>query len=205
MHGCSNRGDSISKMAATAAILKIYFRLLLQNCLSDWAEIWYGASGQPVDARLFKSWRFDIQYGCHGGHLENLFSTSSPEPLVGLSWNLVWSIGTTSRCTVVLIVAVRYPIWAPQRPSWRSIFDFFSRTACQIELKFGMEHWHNQWMHGRSNCEDSITNMAAMVAILKIYFRLPLQNRLSDWAKIWYGASGQPVDTRLFKSWQYYI
>ena len=153
MHGCSNCGDLISNMAATAAILKIYFRLLLQNSMSDWAEIWYGASGQPVDARLFKSWWFDIQYGCHGGHLENLFSTSSPEPLVGLSWNLLWSIGATSRCTVIQIVVIQNPIWPPRWPSWKSIFDFFSRTACRIELKFGMEHWYNQWMHGRSNCE----------------------------------------------------
>ena len=107
-------------MAATAAILKIYFRLLLQNRLLDWAEIWYGASGQPVDARLAKSWQYDIQYGCHGSHLENLFSTSSPEPLVGLSWNLVWSIGATSRCMVVQIVVIRYQIWLPWRPSWKS-------------------------------------------------------------------------------------
>ena len=144
MHGCSNSGVWTSNMAAKAAILKIYFQLLLQNRLSDWAEIGYGAWGQPVDAWLFKSWRFYIQYGRHGSHLENLFSTSSPEPLVGLSWNLVWSIGTTSRCTVVQIVAIRYPIWPPWRPSWKSIFDFFSRTACRIELKFGMEHRDNQ-------------------------------------------------------------
>ena len=53
-------------------------------------------------------------------HLENLFSTSSPEPLVGLSWNLVWSIGATSRCMVVQIVVIQYPIWPPWRPSWKS-------------------------------------------------------------------------------------
>ena len=32
-----------------ASILKIDFWLLLQFRLSDWAEIWYGASEQPVD------------------------------------------------------------------------------------------------------------------------------------------------------------
>ena len=116
---------------------------LLPNRLTDQLQTWCGPSGQWVGSRLFKSFWSDIQYGRHGGHLENLFSTSSPEPLVGLSWNLVWSIRTTSRCTVQ-IVAIRYPIWPPWRPSWKSVFNFFSRTTCRIELKFGREHWDNQ-------------------------------------------------------------
>ena len=63
----------MSNMAAMAAILKIYFRLLLKNCLSDLAEIWCEAFGQLVDLKLYKSCQFDIQYGRYGSHLENLF------------------------------------------------------------------------------------------------------------------------------------
>ena len=40
---------------------------------------------------------------------------------------------------VVQIVAIRYPIWPPRWPSWKSIFVFFSRTTGPIEVKFGME------------------------------------------------------------------
>ena len=33
-----------------------------------------------MDQKWLKSFRLEIQVGRHGGHLENLFFTSSPEP-----------------------------------------------------------------------------------------------------------------------------
>ena len=93
----TNHPDSLSNMAAIAAILKINFWLLLQNRLSDWAEIWCKASGQLVDHIFIQIILYLISnIACHGSHLENLFLTSSPEWLVELSWNLVWSISTTN-------------------------------------------------------------------------------------------------------------
>ena len=147
MHCYSYRSDSISNMAATAAILKIYFRLPLQNRLSDWAKIWYGALGQPVDTRLFKSWQYDIQYGRHGSHLENWFMTSTPEPLVRLSWNLIWSIRATSRCMDVQKVVIWNPMWQPWRPFENLIKLFLqNRLSDWAEIWCGtLRQWVGSW------------------------------------------------------------
>ena len=45
----------------------------------------------------------------HGGHLEILQTTPSPEPKVGLSWNLKGGIGATWRFRIAKIVLFQYP------------------------------------------------------------------------------------------------
>ena len=78
-------------MAAMAAILKIYFSLIL--CRSE------------------------IQDGRNGRHLENLFFTSSPEPKGQLTPNLVGGIGVTYRSKIAKIMPIVKPGWAPWQPS----------------------------------------------------------------------------------------
>ena len=57
----------------------------------------------------------DIQDGRHGGHLENLFFASSPEPKGQLTQNLVGSIGVTRRSKIAKIVPIVNPSWPPFR------------------------------------------------------------------------------------------
>ena len=59
----------MSKMAAMAAILKIFKRHQLPNGKSDSAETWLGALGRHGESELLKSFRSDIQDGRYGGHL----------------------------------------------------------------------------------------------------------------------------------------
>ena len=133
------------KMAAMLAVLKIYFSLLLLNRKLNWLETWKEESGwlvsnnsswmleqidsqlgrnhrEEVDQKELKSFQSEIQDGHHGGHLENLFFASSPEPKGQLTWNLVGSIGETCRSKIVKIVPIWNPSWPPWRPSWKSIF-----------------------------------------------------------------------------------
>ena len=82
----------------------------------------------------------DGQDGHHGGHLENLFFASSPEPKGHLTWNVVGSIWMTCRLKIAKIVSIRNPRWPLWRPSWKSIFRFFSWTKRPIDLKLGRKH-----------------------------------------------------------------
>ena len=56
----------------------------------------------------------DIQDGCHGSHLENLFFASS-ELKGQLTRNLVGSIGVTCRSKIAKIVPIVNPSWLPFR------------------------------------------------------------------------------------------
>ena len=62
------------------AILKIFHCYLLPNGKSDWAETCWKSLEQHVDLEFLDSLRSDIQDGHHGGYLENLKTTSAPEP-----------------------------------------------------------------------------------------------------------------------------
>ena len=71
--------------------------LLLPNHWADWAEIWFGALGQLVDLKLYKSGRCPFLGPLKGTFYKKLKMTSCPKSLGRLSWNLVWSIEATSR------------------------------------------------------------------------------------------------------------
>ena len=53
----------------------------------------------------------EIQDGRHGGHLENLFFASSPEPKSQLTPNMVGSLGVTCRSKIAKIVQIGNPRW----------------------------------------------------------------------------------------------
>ena len=73
----------ISKMTATAAVLKIFKPHLLPNAKADWAKTWSGAFKQHGDSVLLKSFHSNVQDYGNGGHLETAQIKSPPEPL---SW-----------------------------------------------------------------------------------------------------------------------
>ena len=120
-----NCADWKSKMAA---ILKIYFLLLLLNRKANWLQTCWEALWWLVDQKQLKSCRSEIQDGRHGGHLENLVFASSPEPKGQLTSNLLGSIGVTCRSKIAKIMPIGNPRWPPWPPSWKSIFRFFSWT-----------------------------------------------------------------------------
>ena len=65
-------------MATMMAILKIFFSLLLLT--KKPVDLKLGRKHwDDIDQKWLKSFRLEIQDGCHGGHLENLFFSSSPE------------------------------------------------------------------------------------------------------------------------------
>ena len=66
-----------------AAMLK-FFRRHLPNFKLDWAETWWEVLERHRDSELLKSFRSDIQDGCHGGHLESLL------PNHMLDWAETW-------------------------------------------------------------------------------------------------------------------
>ena len=171
------------------AILKIYYSTFLQNCSLYWAEIWCGASGQLVDLKLYKSCQFDIQYGGHRGHLENLFFTFSAKLLVILSWNY----GASGQL-------VRLKLY--------KLCRFHIQSGCHgghlenlfltLLLQNHFLYWAEIWFRASEQlidlmlyklCWFSIQN-GHMEAILKNYFQLFLQNCLLYWAEILCWASG---------------
>ena len=79
-------------MATMSTILEIYFEFLL-NRKANWLDWKYWAD---VDHKKLKSFHSEIQDGCHGGHLENLFWASSPEQKDQLMLNLVGNIRATA-------------------------------------------------------------------------------------------------------------
>ena len=117
------------------AIFKLSKPNLSPNRKSVCAETWWEALKQHGNSELLKSFRSDLQHGRQSGHLETLQMTSAPELYVGLSWNVVGSIGKTWRFRIAKIVPFRYPNWPPRRPSWNSSNDIFSQTVCWIEPK----------------------------------------------------------------------
>ena len=60
-------------------------------------------------SKIAKIVRSEIQDGCHGRHLENLFFASSPEPKGELTPNLLRSIGVTHRPKIAKIVLIGNP------------------------------------------------------------------------------------------------
>ena len=68
------------KMATMAAILKFFKQHLLPNRKLDWPETWWEALAWHRDSELLKSFLLSIQNGRLGGYLENLETTSAPEP-----------------------------------------------------------------------------------------------------------------------------
>ena len=70
----------MAAVAAKAALLKIYFSLLVLNQKTNCLETMQEAAGWPVDQKWLKSFRTEIQDGRRGDHLENLSFASSPEP-----------------------------------------------------------------------------------------------------------------------------
>ena len=123
-----------------AAILKIYFSLLLLNRKANWLQTCWEASGWLKDQKELKSCPSEIQDGCHGSHLENLFFASSPEPKGQLTPNLLGSIRVTCRSKIAKIVPIGNPRWPPWPPSWKSIFCFFSWTERPIDSKLDRKH-----------------------------------------------------------------
>ena len=66
IQNCQNSSIPISKMAAMAAILKVF---------KDWPETWWDASKRQRESELLKSFHFDVQDGRYGRHLEILQTT----------------------------------------------------------------------------------------------------------------------------------
>ena len=66
-------------MDPTGAIFKVFNCYLLLKRMSDGAKTWWKAWGQHGDLESIKLFRFDIQDGHHGSHLETLLITSAPE------------------------------------------------------------------------------------------------------------------------------
>ena len=91
----------------TAAILKIYFSLLLLNRKANDSKLGRKHQGDLLIKKKLKSFRSEIQDGCHGGHLENLFFASSPEPKGQLTRNFVGSIRETCRSKIAIFFSDR--------------------------------------------------------------------------------------------------
>ena len=66
-------------MAAMAAILKIYFSLLLLDSVSAIDASWRLVDKNDLKSIRSEAWR-------HGRYLGNLFCTSSPEPKGQFIW-----------------------------------------------------------------------------------------------------------------------
>ena len=60
-------------MAAMAAILKIYFITSSPEPKGQLTPNLLGSIGVIVDQKKLKLCQLEIQDGCHGSHLENLF------------------------------------------------------------------------------------------------------------------------------------
>ena len=88
-------------MAAMAAILKIYFLLLLNQRPID--SKLARKHQDDVDQKQLKSCRLEIQDGRHGRSL--------------LTPNLVGGIGVTYRSKIAKIVPIGNPRWPPWQPS----------------------------------------------------------------------------------------
>ena len=67
-------------MAVMVAILKIYFSLLSPKPKSQLTPNLVGSIGVTYRSKIAKIIRSEIQDGHYGGHLENQFFASSPEP-----------------------------------------------------------------------------------------------------------------------------
>ena len=99
-----------------------------------------GSIGVTCRSKQLKSSQSKIQGGRRGSHLKNLFFTSPPEPKSLLTWNLVRSHAVTCRSKIDKIVSIGNSRWLQWRPSWTSIFRFFSWTERPIDFKIGMKH-----------------------------------------------------------------
>ena len=67
-------------MAAMVAILKIFFFAFSPKPKSQMTRNLVESIEMIYRLKWLKSFRLEIQGGRHGGHLKNLFFTSSPEP-----------------------------------------------------------------------------------------------------------------------------
>ena len=81
-----------------------HFWHLLRERKSEWAETWWEALGPHGNSELSKSFRSGIQDCRHGGHLENLQTTSPPEHL-RVGFRVLW------RFRIARIVLLQYPRW----------------------------------------------------------------------------------------------
>ena len=146
------RSDWKSKMTAMAAILKIYFSLLLLN--PPWRPSWksifrfFSWTQKPIDSNLVGSigvtYRSKIAKIIPIGNprwwpsWKSIFASSS-ELKSQLTGNLAESIGMTWS-KVAKIVPIGNPRWLPWRPSWKSIFHFISLIKRLIDFKLGRKH-----------------------------------------------------------------
>ena len=116
---------------------EIYFHFFSLELKCQLTRTWVRSFGVTCRSKIEKKILFwlVIQDDHHGGHLENLFFASSPEPKGQLTWNLVRIIKVTCRSEITKIVPIRNTRWLPQLPSWKSILNF-SWTERPIDMKF---------------------------------------------------------------------
>ena len=142
-----------------AGILKDFKQHLLLNQKLDWAETYWEALEQHKESELLKSFCSASQDGRLGGHLENLETTSAPEPcqmkpkLVGWHWSHM-------RFRIAKIIPFWYTTWLPCWPSWKSSNDISSQTVSRFELKLDgslalEQHRDSEWLKSfRSDIQD---------------------------------------------------
>ena len=128
-----------------------------------------------------KSFRSKIQDGRHcGGHLEFILFASSPERKGQLPWNLVGSIGLICRSKLAIIVLIWHPRWPPT-----CLFCFFFWTERRVDSKLGRKHQGDLQMKNSWNRSGQNSKMAAIAAILELYFGPYSLTQKANWLETW--------------------
>ena len=122
-----------------------HFQHLLQNHKSDWAETWWEALAVHGNSELLKLLHFHIQQWWPSWNCSD--EISSPEPKVGLSWNLMEGIEGTWRFRIAEIILFRYPRWLPW---WLSRKSFKPHLRWNAKSDWNQTWWKALGWHGNS-------------------------------------------------------
>ena len=149
-----------------AAILKIYLAIspALKGQLTP---NFVGDIGVTCRSKIAKIVQSDIQDGCHGCHLENLFFASSPELKGQLTRNLVGSIGVTCRSKIAKIVPIVNPSWLPFRVCSN---DHDQLTGMPYIFFFKIKNFLNDDLF--ISCDDRIGKMLHNICISAVAMSL---------------------------------
>ena len=138
-HKIAKWADRKSKMATTAAILKINFRNLFSNLRSLWAETCSVATGRLLNRNKLKLWRSKIQDSRSGSieqdgrqswKIKNIQTTSRPWPMAWLQ-NICTEVFHQWPSTKITKMApLNWTKWRPELKIEKAFKRHLLRSQC---------------------------------------------------------------------------
>ena len=138
---CGSPEHGVIKVSYCGWSMSVVYHAASTSALKAYSSYTLG----PIDSKLGRKHRGDLKkkknpLKSSWSEVQDIFFASSPEPKGQWTRNLVGSIWVTCRSKIAKIFPIGNPRWLQWRPSWKSIFRFFSWTERPIDLKFRRKH-----------------------------------------------------------------